>query len=637
MSGQQGETRDEGPSDERVRLLFDESNGSPRKQCCDVVVVGTGLPESIVAASLARRGETVLHLEPSNSYGGRSWATERLPEVLACLNGEVNKEGAADQKQKGLSPRGQIGVSYPSSDYITDAKVEVSSKYDTLEGLLKDEEVGNAIESLQVELTCGPKVCLGAGDLIETLIASDAHRYLEFKAVQNSYLWVCDSSSAGGEGSFIDLPASRADIFKSKGLDLVEKRLLMRYLKSEQDANLPSVGAPQAVPTEGAADEDDKDLLDHLKIVHKLPRKLRSIVMYGIADLDDQDLGEGDTRGAEKKTSVKEGRERMLNYAKSINRFGMGVGPLLGCNYGNGELAQGFCRLAAVHGATYVLKYAPTEVHISETFKEALNNESNAKSKEEGELCEENYRYKLQIPGAEAVWCNKIVFGPVAAFSNRKETPQERKISRCICVAKSSSASKGGSQKLYVFPPGTLKDNPHTIRALCVHGTILNTCTDNNLVLVYLSCYADEPSSASDKTRKFGHLYEALSKLANLEDFERPNSEKEGENDVLPRALLCMFYNQNFPNVGLSDGAEDLLCVVEKDIIQVGGPDASFGFQSAIRASRQCVKHLCCDDKATLFGTEEEANAAQEEDSEEEAEADYLERVLQSVSKTDDS
>ena len=31
----------------------------------------------------------------------------------------------------------------------------------------------------------------------------------------------------------------------------------MRYLKSEQDANLPSVGAPQAVPTEGAADEDE--------------------------------------------------------------------------------------------------------------------------------------------------------------------------------------------------------------------------------------------------------------------------------------------------------------------------------------------------------------------------------------------
>lgn len=36
----------------------------------DVVILGTGLPESILAAALALAGSRVLHLDPSDSYGG---------------------------------------------------------------------------------------------------------------------------------------------------------------------------------------------------------------------------------------------------------------------------------------------------------------------------------------------------------------------------------------------------------------------------------------------------------------------------------------------------------------------------------------------------------------------------------------
>lgn len=36
----------------------------------DVVILGTGLPESILAASLALAGSRVLHLDPNGFYGG---------------------------------------------------------------------------------------------------------------------------------------------------------------------------------------------------------------------------------------------------------------------------------------------------------------------------------------------------------------------------------------------------------------------------------------------------------------------------------------------------------------------------------------------------------------------------------------
>ena len=52
----------------------------------DVVVVGTGLVESIVAAAVARQGHSVLHLDTAKYYGGdwsaftwdglRSWVSE---------------------------------------------------------------------------------------------------------------------------------------------------------------------------------------------------------------------------------------------------------------------------------------------------------------------------------------------------------------------------------------------------------------------------------------------------------------------------------------------------------------------------------------------------------------------------------
>jgi len=40
----------------------------------DVVVVGTGVTESIVSAAAARQGHSVLHIDPRDYYGGK-WAT----------------------------------------------------------------------------------------------------------------------------------------------------------------------------------------------------------------------------------------------------------------------------------------------------------------------------------------------------------------------------------------------------------------------------------------------------------------------------------------------------------------------------------------------------------------------------------
>lgn len=51
----------------------------------DVVVIGTGLPESILAAACARSGQRVLHLDSRSYYGG-NWASFSFSGLLSWLN-----------------------------------------------------------------------------------------------------------------------------------------------------------------------------------------------------------------------------------------------------------------------------------------------------------------------------------------------------------------------------------------------------------------------------------------------------------------------------------------------------------------------------------------------------------------------
>lgn len=664
-----------------LRLLHEqEGEDKGDTQSCDVVVVGTGLPESIAAAALARRGIKVLHLEPSDAYGGRTWGTQKLRDVARALRDATREEiattGAADETS------GKMTFAFPPSANMSNASIAIAPEVGTIDGageisFSRSKSEGpfaprSPFVSLQLDLACAPKLCLGAGDMIDALVSSDAHRYLEFKAVQNTYLWLQSSNegssdsptatttttdaSGANSGSGISpiaVPASRSDIFKTKDLGLAEKRLLMRYLKSEQDALGLQESHAGAKP--GQSDQDTNATLamaEYLSTVHGLPEKLRAIVMYGIADLDDNNTIEA-LGGGGRATSSAEGRQRLYKYAKSINRFGPGVGALLACNYGTGELTQAFCRLAAVHGATYVLKHAPAEALILKNATPAAKTQSSAPptpaaiedgGPEPPENSEsvpggsqtEHRKFEVRIPGAVPIRCSKLVVGSEAVLSHSGE-PSSRgggdgspgaveRTSRCICVAKRRSSDDTKETISYhVFPPGVTGEN--AIRALCVEGNPLNMGANKDLVVVYLS----STSSGINSSPK-SDLEAALSKLVSLQSLNQEHSASESKTsqdggESLPTALLCFYYAQSSPVSASAEGeGQDHLTVVEQDVVQFGGPDASLGFSGVIRAATRCVSQLYPDFRS-LFATED----AEAVDSEDESDVDYLERVLKSV------
>ena len=67
-------------------------------------------------------------------------------------------------------------------------------------------------------------------------------------------------------------------------------------------------------------------------------------------------------------------------------------------------------------------------------------------------------------------------------------------------------------------------------------------------------------------------------------------------------------------------------------IFCLGGPDVSLGFQGAIKGALRCVSRLCEDDQGHVLFSPENGDEARE-DSDDEAEASYMERILETVSK----
>uniref|UniRef100_A0A250XUV9 Rab proteins geranylgeranyltransferase component A 1 n=1 Tax=Castor canadensis TaxID=51338 RepID=A0A250XUV9_CASCN len=69
----------------------------------DVIVIGTGLPESIIAAACSRSGQRVLHVDSRSYYGG-NWASFSFSGLLSWLkeykeNSDIVTESSTWQEQ----------------------------------------------------------------------------------------------------------------------------------------------------------------------------------------------------------------------------------------------------------------------------------------------------------------------------------------------------------------------------------------------------------------------------------------------------------------------------------------------------------------------------------------------------------
>lgn len=205
-----------------------------------------------------------------------------------------------------------------------------------------------------------PKFLMANGQLVKLLIHTGVTRYLEFKSVEGSYVY------KGGKISKV--PADEKEALTSDLMGLFEKRRFKNFLVYVQEYR-----------------EDDpktwKDFDGRIQTMTQLYEKFgldgntQDFTGHALAlHRDDEYL----------KKPALETITRIRLYSESLARYGKS--PYLYPLYGLGELPQGFARLSAIYGGTYMLDKSVDEIVVDELGKVV-----GVKSGEEVARCKQVY------------------------------------------------------------------------------------------------------------------------------------------------------------------------------------------------------------------------------------------------------
>ena len=284
-------------------------HGGSEAEAYDLVVLGTGLPEAVLAAAAARAGRSVLQLDAAPAYGG---ACASAPGGLAAALAALRAPPAAPTPPAALS----IATSkfYAVRDRAATLRAGGGAGLEALKAPAARLGPGRAYA---LDLA-GPKAVLGAGKAVAALVASQAHRYVEFQPLMHSYAFRPDpdapradgDGAAGVTGTLVNLPASQAAIFQERSIPLKDKRVLTRFLK----AMLAEAEAADGGDAEAATTFDGT--FGEYLAAKGLPRHLADDVLYALA------LADGDQ--AARPLGAAAGLAALRRYVASVGRFGPG-------------------------------------------------------------------------------------------------------------------------------------------------------------------------------------------------------------------------------------------------------------------------------------------------------------------------
>uniref|UniRef100_A0A663MRM0 Rab proteins geranylgeranyltransferase component A n=1 Tax=Athene cunicularia TaxID=194338 RepID=A0A663MRM0_ATHCN len=316
------------------------------------------------------------------------------------------------------------------------------------------------------------KLLYARGLLIDLLIKSNVSRYAEFKNATRIL--------AFREGKVEQVPCSRADVFNSRQLTMVEKRMLMKFLTF-------------CLEYEQHPDEYQGCFRDCWK-TQKLTPSLQHFILHSIAMVSETD------------SSTLEGLQATKKFLQCLGRYGNT--PFLFPLYGQGEIPQCFCRMCAVFGGIYCLRHS---VRCLVVDKES--GRCKAIVDHFGQRISANYFIVEDSYLSESV-CTKVCY---------------RQISRAVLITDQSVLNTDSEQQVSVLTvPPVDPGKP----AVCVIELCSSTMTCmKDTYLVHLTC----PSTKTARE----DLEPVVQKLFNL----NPEKEAENEEQEKPRVLWAVYFN----------------------------------------------------------------------------------------------
>jgi len=227
-----------------------------------------------------------------------------------------------------------------------------------------------------------PKFLMAQGQLVKLLIHTGVTRYLEFKSIEGSYVM-------GKSGKISKVPADEKEALSSDLMGIFEKRRFKNFLVFVQEFDPenpaswkeidPNTSTMTDVYKKFSLDENTCDFVGHALALHRDDEYRTKPCLDTI--------------------------NRIKLYSNSLAKYGKS--PYLYPLYGLGELPQGFARLSAIYGGTYML------------------------DKPVDEIVMENGKVVGVRSGGETAKCKQVYCDPTYVTDKVKKVGQ---VVRCICL-----------------------------------------------------------------------------------------------------------------------------------------------------------------------------------------------------------
>ncbi|KAJ4380990.1 Rab proteins geranylgeranyltransferase component A [Didymella sp. IMI 355093] len=290
----------------------------------DVLIVGTGLQQSLLALALSRSDKKILHIDENEYYGGAE-AAFSLQE--------------AEEWEKRMKD-GQAPAAF---DKVIIIKPEPADA---------ENAKGKLSFSRAYSLALSPQIIYARSTLLQHLVSSRVYRQLEFLAVGSWWVYTIDTTSTGdvATGKLLKVPNGREDVFQDHQLDFKAKRALMKFLRFiteyEEQTEVWNDCRQQPFP---------QFLSKQFKIPAILQGPLLALAL---------------SQSNSSNTTTEYALPRIARHLRSIGIFGAGFGAVIPKWGGLAEISQVSCRACAVGGGVYVLGKGLTPDSNAETTSE---------------------------------------------------------------------------------------------------------------------------------------------------------------------------------------------------------------------------------------------------------------------------
>lgn len=277
-----------------------------------------------------------------------------------------------------------------------------------------------------VDLT--PKFLMANGQLVKMLLYTEVTRYLDFKVVEGSFVYKA--------GKIYRVPSTETEALATNLMGLFEKRRFRKFLMFVASFDESDPKTHQGVDP----------VATHMRDVYKkfdLGQDVIDITGHALAFYRTDEYLD---------LPCLETINRIKLYSESLARYGKS--PYLYPLYGLGELPQGFARLSAIYGGTYMLNKAVDQLVIENNRVVGVKSEGEvARCKQL--VCDPSYVPERVVKVGQVIRVICILSHPVANTSDANSCqiiiPQNqvnRKSDIYVCVV--SYAHNVAAQGKYI-------------------------------------------------------------------------------------------------------------------------------------------------------------------------------------------